>query len=86
MLGEFLPLQISPPRKTWKELSDGDRILNFKFKPNSVSVTQFLPNLGLRVPTKNFGLPHARKAELMEPKRLMDRSLRIRRHISKRTA
>ncbi len=27
-----------------KELSDGDRILNFKFKPNSVSVTQFLPS------------------------------------------
>jgi len=26
-----------------KELSDGDRILNFKINPNSVSVTQFLP-------------------------------------------
>ena len=30
-------------RGLWKELSDGDRILNFNFKPNSVSVTQFLP-------------------------------------------
>jgi hypothetical protein len=28
-------------------LSDGDRILNFKFKPNSVSVTQFLPKTPL---------------------------------------
>ena len=28
-----------------QELSDGDRILNFNFKPNSVSVTQFLPIL-----------------------------------------
>jgi hypothetical protein len=25
-----------------EKLSDGDRILSFKFKPNSVSVTQFL--------------------------------------------
>jgi hypothetical protein len=24
-------------------MSDGDRILNFKFKPNSFSVTHFLP-------------------------------------------
>jgi hypothetical protein len=34
-------LAIEPPFK--RELRDGDRILNFKFKPNSVSVPQFLP-------------------------------------------
>jgi hypothetical protein len=42
--------RISQLNRPLKELSDGDRILNFKSKPNSVSVTQFLDHVGHFVP------------------------------------
>src|SRR5262249_4857279 len=40
------PASLWPRPKThfFKELSDGDRIQNFKLKPNSVSITQFRPH------------------------------------------
>jgi Glyoxalase-like domain len=42
--------RISRLNRPFQELSDGDRILNFKSKPNSVSVTQFLDHVGHFVP------------------------------------